>query len=327
MAAKKKNRSTGKKVLIGFLALVLLISAGGYYLFDKYLGDMNRVDISKNDEELNISPESSKKGNEIINIALFGIDTRANDYDSATRSDSIMIASLDKQHKKIKLTSIMRDTYVNIPDRGYDKINHSYAYGGPELAIKTINKNFDMNIKNYVTVNFSAMAKIVDAVGGVEIDVKDYEIKHIPGVNGTGLQKLSGDQAVSYSRIRYSGDGDYERTQRQRTVLENVITKVLNSKSLTQALALIETLTPNVETSLSTTDMVGLATDVFSSNIKTLENTRLPLDEHSKGGTWNGVYYLKPNTLVDNVKYLHEFIYEDGDYQASVIVNEISEGI
>lgn len=327
MASMKKNRSTGKKVLIGFLALVLLISAGGYYLFDKYLGDMNRVDISKNDEELNISPESSKKGNEIINIALFGIDTRANDYDSATRSDSIMIASLDKQHKKIKLTSIMRDTYVNIPDRGYDKINHSYAYGGPELAIKTINKNFDMNIKNYVTVNFSAMAKIVDAVGGVEIDVKDYEIKHIPGVDGTGLQKLSGDQAVSYSRIRYSGDGDYERTQRQRTVLENVITKVLNSKSLTQALALIETLTPNVETSLSTTDMVGLATDVFSSNIKTLENTRLPLDEYSKGGTWNGVYYLKPNTLVDNVKYLHEFIYEDGDYQASVIVNEISEGI
>ncbi|WP_303864657.1 LCP family protein [Alkalibaculum bacchi] len=327
MATKKKERSTGKKVLIGFLALILLISAGGIYLFDKYLGDMSRVDISKNDEELNISPESSKKDDKIINIALFGIDTRANDYDSATRSDTIMIASLDKQHKKIKLTSIMRDTYVNIPDRGYDKINHSYAFGGPELAIKTINKNFDMNIKNYVTVNFSAMAKIVDAIGGVEIDVKDYEIRHLPGVNSTGLQNLSGDQAVSYSRIRYSGDGDYERTQRQRKVLENVIYKVLDSKSLTQALALIETLTPNVETSLSTVDMVGLATDVFSSNIKTLENTRLPLDEYSKGGTWNGVYYLKPNSLVDNVKYLHEFIYEDGGYQASGIVNEISDGI
>ena len=327
MAKKKKKNSTGKTIFISLLAIILFIFAGGFYLYNKYLGDMNRVDISKNDEELNISQESSQKSDDVINIALFGIDTRANDYDSTSRSDTIMIASLDKQHKKIKLTSIMRDTYVNIPDKGYDKINHSYAFGGAELAIKTINKNFDMNIKNYATVNFSAMAKIVDAVGGVEIDVKDYEINHIPGVGGTGIQNLSGDQAVSYSRIRYSGDGDYERTERQRTVLENVIYKVLDSKSLTQTLALIETLSPNIETSLSTTDMVGLATEVFSSNIKTLEDTRIPLDDHSQGTMSGGIYYLKPNTLVDNVEYLHEFIYEDDGYTASVIVNEISEGI
>ena len=324
---KKKTSSSTSKILIVFLAILLIIFIGGFFLYDKYLDDMERVDISRNEEELHISPELSDKNDKITNFALFGIDTRADDYDSASRSDTIIIASLDREHEKIKLTSIMRDTYVEIPGRGYDKINHAYAFGGPELAIKTINKNFDMNIKDYATVNFSAMAKIVDAIGGVEIEVKDYEISHIPGINSAGLHNLSGQQAVAYSRIRYSGQGDYERTERQRTVLEEAITKVLRSRSLSQTLALVESLAPSVETSLKTTEMIGATTGVFSSQISKIENTRLPLDEYSNGGMWNGVYYLKPKTLVDNVKYLHEFIYEESDYQVTNIVREISDSI
>ncbi|WP_050739378.1 LCP family protein [Acetobacterium bakii] len=320
-----KKSSTIKKILIPLLVVFILAASGFFYVYSTYLGDIDTVKITENDEALNIKSEVADKSSDIINIALFGIDTRAEDYDGS-RADSIMIASLDTVHKKIKLTSIMRDTFVNIPGEKYDKINHSYAYGGPELTIKTINENFDMNIKDYVTVNFSALEKIVDAVGGVEIDVKDYEIEHIPG-SSLGLQTLNGEQALAYSRIRYSGDGDYERTLRQRTVLQNVLTKVLNNKSLPQALSLIDILSPYIQTSFDQGELVGLATKVFAAGITTMEDARLPIDGQAVGGLWDSVYYLKPDTLSENVIYLHQFIYEETGYVPTEGVEAISNEI
>jgi len=320
-----KKSSTMKKILIPLFIVIILAASGFYYVYSTYLGKINTVKITKNEEELKIQPVVADKSKDIINIALFGIDTRADDYDGS-RADSIMIASLDLTHKKIKLTSIMRDTFVDIPGEKYDKINHSYAYGGPELTVKTINENFDMNIKDYMTVNFSALKEIVDAVGGVEIDVKDYEINSING-SVLGLQTLNGEQALAYSRIRYSGDGDFERTLRQRTVLQNVINKVLKNKSLPQALSLIAILTPLTQTNLDQGALVGLATKVFSSGITTMEDTRLPVDGQATGGLWDSVYYLKPNTLSENVSYLHEFIYEEKGYVPSPTVEEISSTI
>lgn len=330
---RKKKRSFPRKFFTFIFILVVLGISGAFAVSSIFLGDIDKVEIS---DDLNISEELNKNKN-IINIALFGIDTRDEGYSG--RADTIMIGTLDKEHKKLKLTSIMRDTYVSIPERGFDKINHSYAYGGPELAIKTINQNFDMNITDYVTVNFEALEKIVDAVGGVEIDVKQSEISslnhniqeldNIDGITSEkvtsgGLQTLTGRQAVGYSRIRYIGNGDYERTERQRSVLENIVNKVLNEGSLTQTLTLIKNLTPYIETSLSNTQMVGYATSLFSSGIHTMENARLPLDEYAQEGTWNGTFYLKPKTLSDNVTYLHEFIYEESDYIPTSTVSGIS---
>lgn len=329
---EKNKKSCGfKKIFIPLLVVISLLVSGFFYVYGTYLGGIDTIKITDNKEELKIKPEVSGKGNDIINVAFFGIDTRANDYDGS-RADTIMIASLDKVHKKIKLTSIMRDTYVNIPGEKYDKINHSYAYGGPELTIKTINQNFDMNIQDYVTVNFSALEKIVDAVGGVEINVRSNEIDHINSdstakVTAAGVQTLDGQQALSYSRIRYIGNGDYERTERQRTVLQNVINKVLNNKSLPQALSLIEILSPYIQTSLDNGELVGLATSVFTSGIKDMEDTRLPLEYYSNGVLWDEIYYLKPNTLSENVVYLHEFIYEEKGYVPSSTVEEISKAI
>lgn len=333
---RKKKRSFFRKFFTFILVLVVLGISGTFIVSNVLLGDIDRVEIT---DDLNISEELNKNKN-VINIALFGIDTRDEGYSG--RADTIMIGTLDKEHKKLKLTSIMRDTYVSIPGKKYDKINHSYAYGGPELTIKTINQNFDMNITDYVTVNFEALEKIVDAVGGVEIDVKNNEIDmlnailaeldNIEGnsskqVTSSGLQTLNGRQAVAYSRIRYVGNGDYERTERQRAVLENIVNKVLNEGSLSQALALIKNLTPYIETSLSNTQMIGYATSLFSSGISTMENSRLPLDEYAEEGTWNGTFYLKPNTLSDNVTYLHEFIYEEFDYIPTSTVSGISSEI
>lgn len=322
---KKKNK-TKHKILITLLIIVILLISAFFFLYNKYLGGMNQVDI--NEDELLINEEIETTYNKnIINIALFGIDTRSDTYDGS-RSDTIVVATIDKDHNKIKLTSIMRDTYVSIPDNKYDKINHSYAFGGPTLTIKTINQNFDLNIKDYVTVNFIAMEKIIDAIGGVEIDVKSSEVSYIKnGVIGSGLQTLNGKQAVAYSRIRHTGNGDYERTERQRTVLEKIFSKVINNKSLPQTLDLVENMSPYIETSLSTTEMIGLVTTVFSSGIKDMEDYRIPVDGSFKGGLWGGVSYLKPNTLVENSIYIHKFIYEDDSYVPSSIVEEISNKI
>ncbi|MFZ7131645.1 MAG: LCP family protein [Eubacteriales bacterium] len=333
---KKKKQNTKKRVLIIILIIIIVLISGFFFLYNKYLGDMNKVEIDEDELDANESLNTN-----IINIALFGIDTREDDYDGS-RSDTIMIATLDKEHQKIKLTSIMRDTYLSIPGEKYDKINHSYAYGGPALTIKTINQNFDMNIKDFVTVNFTSLEKIVDAVDGVEIDLKQSEVSQlngilselnkiagntVNGVSSSGLQTLNGRQAVAYCRIRYVGNADYERTERQRSVLEKVLSKVMNNKSLSQALTLIETLSPYIETSLSNTEMIGLATTVFTSGISEMEDTRVPVDGYFRGGTYDGVAYLKPKTLVDNAAYLHEFIYENEDYSPSVTVSEISETI
>lgn len=329
---KKKNEmKKSKKIVIMGLVIATLLIFTGTYAYSSYLGEIQTVKMTENEAELKIQPQVSSKADDIINIALIGIDNPADDYDGS-RADSIMIASLDTTHQKIKITSIMRDTFVNIPGEKYDKINHSYAYGGPELTVQTINQNFDMNIKDYITVNFSAMEKIVDAVDGVDIDVKSYEVYGINDetddkISDPGMQTLNGEQAVAYSAIRYEGDGDYERTERQRTVLKNILEKVMSDKSLPQVLALIQTLGPYIQTSFDQGQMVNLATSAFTSKLENSENARLPLDGEAIGGLWDGVYYLKTDTLSENVIYLHEFIYEEPGYVPSLTVEEISSTI
>lgn len=334
---KNKKNSERIKIVSSLVLFIVLFVSGFFYIGNTFfgIGSTKTMASTENKEPQNIKVETTNKGvdesNDIINIALFGIDTRADDYDGS-RADTIMIVSLDTANKKMKITSIMRDTYVSIPGETYDKINHAFAFGGPELTIQTINENFDMNIKDYITLNFSAMEEIVDAVGGVDIDVKDYEIDYINSdssdqVTAVGMQTLNGQQALAYSRIRYGGNADFERTERQRTVLKSLISKSLNNISLPQALSLIETLSPCVNTNLTKGEVASLATSVFVSGISDIQETRLPLDDKSEGGIWNGVYYLKPKTLSDNVSYLHDFIYGQTGYTPSSAIEQIDKGI
>ncbi|MGL5506585.1 MAG: LCP family protein, partial [Paraclostridium sp.] len=175
-----------------------------------------------------------------INIALFGLDRR-NEKEKA-RSDSIMIASIDINKQNIELVSLLRDTLVEIDGYGKDKLNHAYAYGGAPLAIQTINDNFDLNIDKYIAVDFFSLAKVIDILGGVEVELKDYEAKQINNnlvelnsieglsegsdyISGKGIKNLNGRQAVAYSRIRKEGNGDYQRTERQRNILKSLAKK------------------------------------------------------------------------------------------------------
>lgn len=295
-----------KKVLMGFLIIVLVLVGGAGFYLNHMLNQVGTHKISQSDENLGIK-NSNEESDNITNIALFGLDRR--ETTGNTRSDTIMIATLDTKNKKAKLTSIMRDTYVNIPSRGMDKINHAYAYGGPELAIRTINENFDMNIRDYVMVDFFGMADIIDALGGVTIDVKPEEVSRT-GLSSAGLQTLNGEQAVKYSRIRYVGNGDFERTERQRKVLEQLMNKVVTAGPMEYP-KLMNQLLPYVETSLSKREILKLGTSAFTSGVDSLEEYRIPVDGYAKGQKMNGIYYLVPQDLQTNVEFLHEFIYED----------------
>lgn len=299
---KKMN----KKIIIPLFILILCIGIAIIY-GSQLLGKVNNVEIPKVDKELDIKEEVVEKEKpEINNILLFGLDKRS--PLEKGRSDTIMIVSLDKQHKKIKLTSIMRDTYVDIPGRGMDKINHAYAFGGPELAIKTVNQNFDMNIRDFATVDFVGLEHIIDTLGGVEVDIKQNEVSHIPGSH-TGTQILDGKQALAYSRIRKTGNGDYERTERQRVILEKVINKGINSGVIKYP-KLINTILQYVDTSLSKSEILKLGTSSINADIRNVEQFRIPVDKYAKGQMINNIYYLVPDTLEDNVEFLHKFIYE-----------------
>mgnify|MGYP002963054006 FL=1 len=209
---QKKKKRTGLKVFLSFICVILVLVGGVMiYASTVLLGDLKTTTITKDKTELGISEETKSEAG-ITNIALFGVDAR--DYDGGTfagRSDAIMVMSIDNVHHKVKLTSIMRDVRVYMGDgspydSGYDKLNHAYMYGGPEQAIRTINQNFGLDIQDYVTVNFASMAKIVDAFGGVNIDLTEEEVEQV-NINMQDLavnspESLSGDiSTVSYTHL------------------------------------------------------------------------------------------------------------------------------
>lgn len=306
--SNKRKKPLGFKismVILGILIFILAIGAGyAYSLFNK----MDNVKLNKSD--LGIAPKEELKDYEnhesIKNIALFGIDAEEG---QAGRSDSIMIATIDPIHNKVKITSIMRDSYVNIPDHGMDKINHAYAFGGPTLAIRTLNENFGLNIENFVSVNFSSLPQIIDTLGGITIDITDEEISHIPGISSAGPTLLNGEQALAYSRIRYASGGDYERTHRHRNVMSAVFKKALEA-SPTSYPSMLNNILPLVQTNLSSGDFISLATKVASMGNGTLEQERFPRDGDAQGDSSSGVYYLKFD--IETVKkQMKDYIFDD----------------
>lgn len=197
-----KKGSKISLVILGVTLSILLIIVGGVYWYSSHLfNKIEKIEIDTNDVGIKeeVQEKLSEYSNSVINIALFGIDAQDGEVG---RSDSIIIATIDTTHKKLKLTSIMRDSYVTIADRGQDKINHAYAFGGAQLAIKTLNENFDLNIEDFVAVNFTTMPKIINKLGGVTIDITSEEVSHIPGIDTAGTYNLTGEQALAYSRIR-----------------------------------------------------------------------------------------------------------------------------
>lgn len=325
--------------VLGIIILILIILAiiavaSGYFFIRGKLDQMQQVDIDENN--LNVSATVAENLSGYRNIAIYGVDSRNSELGEGNRSDCIIIASINNDTKEIKLISVYRDTYVDIDGYGLDKITHAYSYGGPELALKTLNENLDLNVTEFVTVNFDAVADAVNALGGVEINIQADEIDYLNSylaetsrvtgleteeITETGLQTLDGVQAVAYSRIRYTEGGDYRRTERMRTVIEAMFEK-LKDKSLGEINDLADQILPEVYTNIEPNEIISLAPTIIQYEIS--DSIGWPYDVR---GITTDRWYSVPVTLESNVQQLHEEAFGEENYTPSEAVQEISDRI
>lgn len=310
-----KNKPLWKlyfKALAITLAVLLVILAAVYAAFTHLVGGLNRQDVD--DEGLSVNKELEQyEEMGIMNIALYGIDS--SNPENIGRSDAIMIASINGKTGAVKLISIARDTYVDVPEHGKTKINHAYAYGGAELALQTMNENFGLDVTDYVSVNFDSLADVIDEMGGVELEITDAERREINNyllrgerLQESGMVQLNGPQAVSYSRIRNIG-GDVMRGERQRRVLQCLFQKALTINPLSYP-SYVRKFSPMVETSLSNDEILKLASVAIRHSLS-LEQAGLP-NEYiaSEGQTINGVWYYVYD-IPQAADMLQQFIYHD----------------
>ncbi len=325
----RKKKKKGRLYFILFLEITVILSIFlVIYVYDK----MSKVHFVNTEDNKIQQNEVEIEG--YRNIALFGVDSRDNELVKNTHSDTIIIASINNKTKAVKLSSIYRDTYVNIPGEGYNKINAAYFKGGYSLALSTINTNFDLDIREFVTVNFSAIVNVIDQLGGIELDITSSELKYLNGyvrelnrINGTqvkglksaGTQTVNGTQATAYARIRYTKGGDFKRAERQRIVLQKIFDKV-KSSDLSTINSIVDTMLPQVYTNLSAADILDLVKDVLSYDI--VDNTGFPFEKDAHN--YKKVSYVFPINLQDNVVRLHEFLFDETGYIPSSTVMEYS---
>ncbi len=319
---KKKKKSIFVRILLFLLILIIIfvvtaIATSLWFVNDK-LDKLNYVnDVTK--EDVSVDTQVDESLSEYRNIALLGIDTRDDTF-TGSRSDCIIIVSINNNTKDVKLLSVYRDTYLDIEGHGLDKVTHAYAYGGPRLTLSTLNRNLDLNISEFVTVNFETVRTVVNAIGGVDITVTAAEASQISGLSGAGTYTLDGAQALAYSRIRKI-DTDYQRTERMRTVLNAVFEKV-KKLDLAQLNSLLDTVLPHLSTNISKNDIIALLPDLLSYNVTDSEGW--PYE--TRGITLN-LWYGIPVTLEENVKQLHENLFGEENYEPSETVKSISNQI
>lgn len=347
----RKKRKLIKSVPLLIVEVCLLFLATGImYVVLTTTADVEHKNIDEekiiiNEEvvetmqtEVSVEKDNTVKG--YRNIALFGVDSRDGDLGKGTRSDSIIIASINQDTQEIKLISVFRDTFLNLGNDSYNKCNAAYAQGGPEQAINMLNMNLDLDITDYVTVGFGGLIDAVDAIGGIEMEVNDVEISHLNNyqlsmakdmgvdyipIEHSGVQLLDGMQATAYCRIRYGGGDDFRRAERQRDVLTAMMNKAKGA-SVSELTAMVNAILPEVQTSLGLNeilDVLGSAAGygVVASDGFPFENNRAGVRVGSKGDC------IIPNDLEENVIELHEMLYPEKDYQPSKQVVSISEEI
>ncbi|HAY3898110.1 TPA: LCP family protein [Escherichia coli] len=327
MRKKRRKKHLPIKIFIALVIALVLLLVTGWLYGNNLLSKIKRTEINEND--LGIKDEVNEKIQtnnikDIVNIAILGVDESEND---AGRSDATMIATFDPIHKKLKITSIMRDTYADIPGYGKDKLNHAYAYGGPQLSIKTLNQDFGLNIKDYVKINFEELEGLIDAIGGIDMkmeymemyEVNNYIERYSEARNiteeklvkdeKTGKYHLTGFQTLGYCRIRSIGNGDFDRTERHRKIMTEMFNKI--SKAGTAELASMATkLLPYVETSLSNKEIINLATNVLNLGTRNIEQERFPRDEYTHNSKINDIFYLCYDEDYTEEQ-IHEYIFND----------------
>ena len=330
--------SIGKKLGVILGGTFAAVAATGVVLV---ASKMTKIETTELDtDKLNIAETSEEQETGYLNVALFGLDSREGDLGKGNRSDTMMIASLNKATGEVKLVSVYRDTLLKLDDGSYNKANAAYAFGGPEGAISMINRSMDMDISKYVAVNFNALVDVIDALGGLDITLTDAEVVHmnnycvetskVTGADYTkiepevaGTYHLNGVQAVSCSRIRYTGGGDFERTSRQRHVLELIAEKA-QSASFSTLNKIIDKVFPQVSTNFTITEMIAYAKDI--AKYKLGDSMGFP-DNNSFDMLDVVGSVVIPETLTSNVEDVHKFLFGDDGYTISSNITDIEAGI
>jgi len=316
---KKKRKKSGLKRFLLFAAVFLIVVLGGWYLL---LGRLYGKMTYQEAEDFTKEPW---KEADVTNILLIGSDSRENVEGS--RSDAMILLTISSRTKKISMTSLLRDIYVEIPGHEGNRLNAAYAYGGPELLMETINQNFDISISRYVLVNFEAFANLVDAVGGVELSLTSEELEYVNAylveynmltnrpegtdymdVSAEGQVHLNGPQALAYSRNRYIGT-DFGRTERQRKVLSEVLGK-LPGALLTNPSQLMDGLLPNLTTNLTLKECYALSLQGGKLLSWEIEQGSVPVEGTYQPADIRGMSVLQID-FDQNKRYLHDIMYGD----------------
>ena len=318
---KPKKKSKALKIIAIILLIIVIILAGIAIVGMQYINSkLNKIEYDNlTADEIQVNAGVEEKLETYRNIALLGLDARTDTFEG-TRSDCIIIVSINEKTKDVKLCSVYRDTYLELTDRNLDKITHAYYYGGAKLTLSTLNENLDLNITEYVTVNFDTVRTVVDAIGGVTITVTDAEAKSIPNISSAGTYNLNGEQALAYSRIRKI-DTDYKRTERMRTVLTAVFDKV-KTLNLVELNNLVDIVLPHIRTNIQSSEILSLLPQVATYKIG--ESIGWPYEVRAYvTPTWYGA----PVNLEENVIKLHKELFNEEDYEPSEKVKEISNKI
>lgn len=328
--SKNKKKKKHRKLIFTIEVIVLLVMALGLFGVAQ-LSRMDRIKLS----DIIVNSGLTKSG--YRNIAIFGVDSREGQLESGTNSDTIMVASINKKTGDIKLVSVYRDTYLDHTNGTYGKATECYAGGGAERSINMLNKNLDLDITDFVTVDFSAIIEVVDLLGGIDLDLTEEEVywlngylvetSQVTGVDYTtiasaGTHHVTGIQAMAYCRIRYTEGWDFKRTERQRIVL-NKIFDAAKAKGVTGVISIINAMLPNVATSLSNTELIALAADIGKYNI--VDSTGFPYNQTAANISAGDC--VVPVNLANNVSQLHEELFGEVGYTPSSTVQEISNTI
>ena len=332
-----KPRKKRRKVLFILEIIVLLLFIGGLYVYGQISAKLDKIDIQETDlqEQDIVTNDQAPQMTGYTTYALFGLDHRSrNEKLNTENSDTIIIASINNDTKAVKLVSVYRDTLLNVKDDTYSKANAAYALGGPAQAVNMLNTNLDLNITDYVSIDFDALVTVVDCLGGLDIPLSYAEIVHMnnycvetaeeTGKSYTpvelpepkpedqeaivGTYHLNGVQATSYCRIRYTASLDMGRTERQRRVIQMIVDKAKKA-GLSTIFDIMDQVFPMVKTSVSKTEILKLIPAMIGYSID--ETTGFPQDY--KFATVKGSVIV-PTTLDSNVLKLHQFLYGNTNY-------------
>lgn len=315
MKKKKSKKKLILFILIPILIVILGIVEYGYHMSSK----VERVEIDREDV-VNTGKETSKKYKDVTLIALLGSDF--SEYYETSASDATMILAIDKKNNKIKLCSLMRDIYLDLPQGGKMNLNYTILDGGPASLLKTVNYNFDLSIDKFVQVDLERLPKIIDALGGVEMEITEDELQHINVYidnidknNGTntehittaGRQLLNGTQASAYCRIRYTAGRDFRRTERQRDVLNALFVK-FKDIDLIELPGMINEILPLVTTNLTNGEIISISKDALSMGLSNIEQGRFPSDGNIIEAGFTDMYHMNID-IEATTNELHNFLF------------------